>query len=171
MTRDVVLSIYSFPCPSSSFSSGQNCSGAWCETAYIECQCTYCMQKATLALNAVRRFRYTLDLKSNEIVSEKDELKNGELISRFRTVTHALRVRPVFLGTVKLIYLSFMMPADDYASSQPYSASPMREIGLWLGDVVRITAGSGSFLSCRLKFEASQHMTYNSMTARNSVEN
>lgn len=49
-------------------------------------------RKATLVLNATRRFRYTVDLKNREIVSDKSELKNGELVSRFRTITHALRV-------------------------------------------------------------------------------
>ncbi|BBN05447.1 P-type Ca2+ transporter type 2C [Marchantia polymorpha subsp. ruderalis] len=47
-------------------------------------------RKATLALNASRRFRYVLDLKNVEPVSS-DPDKNGELVSRFRTVTHALR--------------------------------------------------------------------------------
>ncbi|CAM6102585.1 unnamed protein product [Calypogeia fissa] len=48
-------------------------------------------RKATLVLNASRRFRYTLDLKNKEIVAAKDELKNGDLVSRFRIVTHAVR--------------------------------------------------------------------------------
>ncbi|KAL2635517.1 hypothetical protein R1flu_006996 [Riccia fluitans] len=47
-------------------------------------------RKATLALNASRRFRYVLDLKNVEPVDKESE-KNGELVSRFRTVTHALR--------------------------------------------------------------------------------
>ncbi|KAL3683654.1 hypothetical protein R1sor_001676 [Riccia sorocarpa] len=47
-------------------------------------------RKATLALNATRRFRYVLDLKNVEPVGSDLE-KNGELVSRFRTVTHAIR--------------------------------------------------------------------------------
>lgn len=63
------------------------------------------MQKVTFALNAARRFRYTLDFKKLE---EQQRLKKDPA-SRLRAGTHVIRVRGdlyLFIAYLVGIYIS-----------------------------------------------------------------